>query len=183
MSWNYTVHLINAQFERLANWYREFMHRTEQSFQTLHERILNLENRQPWTRPSDEQVERVLRKILAEKFADAEIQRVDGPNAMQAGHYFVEDPKQELVLPKVIPFELATIDADPETAVPSKAYGETLKMLENSLPNFPRVDLRKPSDTDSNDVKSPQSPQPPPNGSMAPPTSPQQVRRWPPPSQ
>jgi hypothetical protein len=46
----------------------EFMHRTELCFRALHDRITWLEERVVWQgAPSDEQVERVLRKILAEK--------------------------------------------------------------------------------------------------------------------
>lgn len=43
------------------------MHRTELCFRALHHRITRLEERELLQGPTDEQVERVLRKILAEK--------------------------------------------------------------------------------------------------------------------
>lgn len=52
-----------------ADWVsHEFMHRTEACFRALHERVVRLEQeRELYMRPTDDQVERVLRKILAEK--------------------------------------------------------------------------------------------------------------------
>lgn len=154
MSWNFTVAKINQCLEQLAVWYQEFMHRTERSFRALHERIMYLEERQAWQGPSDEQVERILRKILAERFADAGVQRVENPNVMKDSAYFVENPKQEEMIPKAIPFDVASILVD-QTEVPSKTYAKTLELLESKLPGFPNVDLNKPvQDGQSRDPKS-----------------------------
>lgn len=142
MSWNYAVAQINQSLEQLALWYREFMHRTEQSFRAIHERVMFLEQRQAWKGPSDEQVERILRKILAERFADAGVQRVENPNVMKDSDYFVENPKEDAIIPKAIAIDVASLQVDAK-AVPSKAYGQTLQMLESRLPGFPNVDLGK----------------------------------------
>ncbi|KAF2109210.1 hypothetical protein BDV96DRAFT_471639, partial [Lophiotrema nucula] len=139
-SWNYTVHQINNSFNRIATWYRDFMHRTEQSFRQLHERMLYLEERQAWQGPSDDQVERVLRKILADKFGDPGLQRVENPNVMRKGASFVEKPNPDFVAPEPIPIEDGQLEVDP-SAVPSKAYGETMQILEHKLTTFPNTDL------------------------------------------
>ncbi|KAJ4374111.1 hypothetical protein N0V83_002850 [Neocucurbitaria cava] len=123
----------------------EFMHRTELSFRALHERIMFLENRQAWEGPSDEQVERVLRKILAEKFSDAGMQQVQNPNIMKDGDYFVENLKT-LASPRPISIDPASLLVEPE-AVPSKAYAETLDMLESRLSRF------EPNQSTNQDVK------------------------------
>lgn len=121
------------------------MHRTELSFRALHERIMFLENRQAWEGPSDEQVERVLRKILAEKFSDAGMQQVQNPNIMKDGDYFVENLKT-LASPRPISIDPASLLVEPE-AVPSKAYAETLEMLESRLHRF------EPNQSANEDVK------------------------------
>ncbi|KAF2709437.1 hypothetical protein K504DRAFT_379487 [Pleomassaria siparia CBS 279.74] len=141
MSWNFTVHKINQSFERLAGWYRDFMHRTEQSFQMLHRRILYLEGcRDSTNGPTDEQVERVLRKILAERFADPNRQRIDSSGALNNGGFFVERPHDDESIPKVIPFDMTMLQVD-VTDVPSKDYLQTLQMLESDLEHYPQVDL------------------------------------------
>ena len=150
MSFGYTVAKINDSLEQLAKWYKEFMYKTEQAFRALHQRITFLEDRQAWQGPSDEQVERVLRKILAERFADAGVQRVENPNDMRDGMYFVANPKEEKYIPKAIPIEIAALHVDPN-GVPSKAYKETFAMLESKLPAFPIVDLDGTSQDDSMD--------------------------------
>ncbi|KAF2738500.1 hypothetical protein EJ04DRAFT_509643 [Polyplosphaeria fusca] len=146
-SWNFTVQKINESFDQLARWYRDFMHRTEISFRALHERIAFLEERQASQRPTDEQLERVLRRILAEKFAGRETQRTEDLNATTPA-YFVEKPGDDMVVPEAIPIEIASIQVDPE-AIPSRTYSETLRMLENKLPSFPSINLEKTMATDS----------------------------------
>lgn len=139
------------------------MHRAEVSFRALSERIEYLEQRQAWQGPSDEQVERVLRKILAERFADAGIQQVENPNVMKEGDYFVKRPGEDSSIPRTIPIDPATLLVDPD-AVPSKTYAQTFQMLEKGLGEFPRADVGKPAqrvsdlDKDDSDFKRPQAP-------------------------
>ncbi|KAF2867858.1 hypothetical protein BDV95DRAFT_501768 [Massariosphaeria phaeospora] len=156
MSWTWAVQQINRSLEQLGNWYYEFMHRAEQAFQALHERVSYLEDRQAWQGPSDEQVERILRKILAERFADAGVQRVENPNVMKASDYFVERPKDASV-PKTIPMDVTSLQVDP-SAVPSKAYQQTLEMLQDGLDEFPHVDLHKSADKHPSGFKVPRLP-------------------------
>ncbi|CAO2657402.1 Nn.00g035280.m01.CDS01 [Neocucurbitaria sp. VM-36] len=144
MSWTFQLQNINRSFERIAAC-TEFMHRTELSFRALHERITFLEDRQAWQGPSDEQVDRVLRKILAEKFSDAGMQRVQNPNTMKDGDYFVENPK-DLAIPRPIAIDPASLLVEPE-AVPSKTYADTLDMLESRLSRF------EPNQSAHEDVK------------------------------
>jgi hypothetical protein len=147
MSFGFVVEKINIQLERLANYYREFMHRTEQSFRAMHQRILHLEERQAWQEPSDEQVERVLRKILAERFADAGVKGVRNPNVMKDGDYFVENPDAHTMIPESIPIDVDSLQVDPG-AVPSQRYLETMQMLEGRIPSFPELDVWKTPGTD-----------------------------------
>jgi hypothetical protein len=118
------------------------MQRAEKSFRSLHDRVLALEERQAWKGPSDEQVERVLRKILAERFTDTDIQRVENPNVMKDGAFFVKNPKQDAAILQAIPIDVASLHVDPK-AIPSKAYGQALEMLEGTLPSFPKADMTK----------------------------------------
>jgi hypothetical protein len=128
----------------------EFMHRTELGFQALHDRIAWLEERQACHAPSDEQVERVLRKILAEKFAGEHKQPVQDPNVMKEKAYFVEDRKKLASLRPIV-IDPTSLFVEPD-AVPSKAYAETFKMLERRLEDFPNVD-RKPTPPDTVDLE------------------------------
>jgi hypothetical protein len=150
MSYTYIVGNLSTGMERLVNWYREFMRRTEHSFRDMHRRILVLEQRQSWKGPSDEQVERALRKILAEKFCDPGSQKIDNPPGMKDGDYFVENPSMDGVVPHAIPMDLNMPDMDPE-AVPSKTYRDTLDMLEGKLPGFPDLDISKPLEDEDDD--------------------------------
>ncbi|KAF2007208.1 hypothetical protein P154DRAFT_115063 [Amniculicola lignicola CBS 123094] len=137
MSWNYTVHRINQSFDQITVWYQDFMKRTEQSFRYLHQRIAYLEERDATQGPSDEQVERILRKILAEKFAGAGV----NSHATKDHPSFVERRPEELAIPRAIPIDIATLEVDP-SAVPSEQYRNTFAMLEGSLQRFPNVDLK-----------------------------------------
>lgn len=111
-----------------------------------------LEERQAWAPPTDEQVERVLRKILAEKFSGAGMQPVENPNTMRDGDYFVENRK-DLAILRPVSFDPAALLVEPE-AVPSKAYAETIQMLESQLTQFPRMGMnRSPHEEGARDMK------------------------------
>lgn len=120
---------------------QEFLRRSEDAFRALHERVLYLEQRQAGQGPTDEQVERVLRKILAERFADGGAQRSESLENARDGQYFVKPPDNTSI-PRApnINGKLLLVDAD---AVPSKAYGQTFKMLQKGLSEYPQVDLTK----------------------------------------
>ncbi|KAF2022314.1 hypothetical protein BU24DRAFT_42362 [Aaosphaeria arxii CBS 175.79] len=154
MSWNYQLQRINDSFQQIANWYKEFMHRSEQAFRALHQRISYLEDRQAWQGPSDEQVERVLRKILAERFADPGIQRVQNPNDMKDGAYFVQRPKEDISLPVPLPIDVSSLQVGID-AVPSKTYSQDFQMLESKLGDFPAIDMNGPPSSDSDFKDSP----------------------------
>jgi hypothetical protein len=149
MSFSFVVENLNTSIGRLVNWYREFMRRTEHAFRDMHRRVLVLEQKQPCQGPTDEQLERVLRKILADKFADPGVQKMDNSNAMKAGQYFVENPNIDGVIPHPIPIDANMLQVDPG-AVPSQEYRETLEMLEGRLPRFPELD---PSNSDEDDMR------------------------------
>lgn len=134
------------------------MHRVEASFRALHERIEHLERRQAGQGPSDEQVERVLRRILAERFADAEFQRLDNPTELKDGDFFIKRPNMDISIPRTISIDAASLQVDPD-AVPSKAYGQAFQMLEKGLQDFPQVDVAKSAlkdgiPVDKNDAES-----------------------------
>lgn len=113
------------------------MHRTECSFQQLHERIAYLEQQCNVQEPTDEQVERVLRKILADKFSAPDVQAPQSLHSHRNGGYFVENPKGP-PCPQPIPFDPASLVTEPDS-VPSKRYMETVQMLENNLMQFPHL--------------------------------------------
>jgi hypothetical protein len=114
------------------------MNRTEQCFRKMHERILQLEDRQDWQGPSDEQVERVLRKILTERFSGGTMQPVHHPNIMKEADYFVEDPRKHPA-PLPVPIDPTFLFVDPES-VPSRAYADTIKLLDRRIADFPSID-------------------------------------------
>ena len=113
----------------------EFMRRTELCFRKLHERVLLLEQRQAVQGPTDEQVERVLRKILDERFSDLGSHHVRKLDAVQDPSWFVKDPR-DIPYPRSIKMDVASLIIPPD-AVPSKAYSETFRMLESGLRGFP----------------------------------------------
>ncbi|KAF1958824.1 hypothetical protein CC80DRAFT_364175, partial [Byssothecium circinans] len=133
MSWNFAVHQINKSFDQIAVWYKDFMQRTETSFQALHERIKYLEQRQ--AQLDDEQLERVLRKILAEKFGDPRAGLADG---MRNGTFVLNRPGDALA-PKPVSIDAAELAVDVDS-MPSKGYRETFKMLQSGLRSFPDLD-------------------------------------------
>ncbi|KAL5465507.1 hypothetical protein PMIN06_000661 [Paraphaeosphaeria minitans] len=162
MSWNYTVNQINLSFDRIAQWYQDFLRRSEAAFQGLHDRVAVLEQHQASQGPSDEQVERVLRKILAERFGDTGSMRVESPSLTRDVEYFVNPPKSSIPIPRAPLIDPAMLFVDPE-AVPSKAYSQTFQMLERGLSQYPHVVDAKPviRDTapkDEDDFKRPELP-------------------------
>lgn len=121
----------------------EFLQRTEDCFRALHERISYLEQRQAWQGPSDEQVERVLRKILAERFANDEPPRTDSMNLLKGHDLFIEEAKNRSTI-RPIHIDVASLFVEPES-VPSKAYAETFQMLEGRLDEYPRINEDEPA--------------------------------------
>ncbi|KAI4653982.1 hypothetical protein J4E93_001750 [Alternaria ventricosa] len=149
MSFTFQVQKINQSFDQIAAWYHEFMRRTELCFRKMHERILVLEQRQNIQGPTDEQVERVLRKILDERFSDLATHHVRKHDTTQDRSWFVKDPN-DLPYPRPMKMDVASLLIQPD-AVPSKAYSETFRMLEDGLRSFP-VDHSMDSD-DEEDYK------------------------------
>jgi hypothetical protein len=127
------------------------MHRTERCFRQLHERIVRLETGQASQTPTDEQIERVLRKILAERFSDPAIHHHKKRDTMQDGDYFVRDPN-DTPYPKLVKMDIASLIVSPES-VPSQAYTETFRMLESRLNTYPGPDLTPGEDDDDEDIK------------------------------
>jgi hypothetical protein len=117
----------------------DFMQRVEVSFKALHERLEALERRQVGHGPSDEQVERVLRKILAERFAD---QQLDRPSEPKDSRLFVKRPNKDTPIPSALAIDATLLQVDPD-AVPSNAYMQTFQMLEKGLQSFPAADVSK----------------------------------------
>ncbi|KAF2192208.1 hypothetical protein K469DRAFT_553764 [Zopfia rhizophila CBS 207.26] len=155
MSWNYAINQINASFDQIAVWYRDFMTRTERSFQAMNARIMYLENRQAWKGPSDEQVERILRKILAEKFAEnAAVQRVENPNVMENGQFYVQKPTDDLVVPKPLVVDSGILSVD-SNAVPSDSWKKDFDLLKQQLAESPQLGSSIHAKSDqTQDVKS-----------------------------
>ncbi|KAF1934287.1 uncharacterized protein M421DRAFT_88280 [Didymella exigua CBS 183.55] len=143
MSWSFQLQKINQSFERIAGWYHDFLERTEDAFQALSLRILRLEERQV-IGPSDEQVERVLRKILAERFAHDEFHRTDSIQMIKDNDFSLEDAKSRSTI-RPIRIDAASLCVEPES-VPSKAYAETFQMLEGRLTEFPCISGEEPAE-------------------------------------
>ncbi|EUC40844.1 hypothetical protein COCMIDRAFT_107768 [Bipolaris oryzae ATCC 44560] len=146
MSFSYQLQMINQSFERIASWYHEFMRRTELCFRKMNERILRLEQKQLTHGPTDEQVERVLRKILAERFAPLDMPQVKLADHTQSVGWFVQDPNEHLY-PRSIKMDVASLLVSPES-VPSRAYAETFQMLEDDVNDYPGDDLLMDEDED-----------------------------------
>ncbi|KAH7078327.1 hypothetical protein FB567DRAFT_132658 [Paraphoma chrysanthemicola] len=151
MSWNFQLQKINQSFERIASWYFEFMHRTELCFRALHERIMSLEERQALEGPSDEQVERVLRKILAEKFSYVGKEQFERSAGVKEEAYFVEHLRYRSI-PVPVAVDPASLFVDPED-VPSKQYAETFRMLESRLEDYPCFDEEESTHSRETDAK------------------------------
>ncbi|KAF1832742.1 hypothetical protein BDW02DRAFT_411569 [Decorospora gaudefroyi] len=136
MSWSFQLQKINQSFDQIASWYREFIHRTELCFRQFHERITRLEEQQNFPGPTDEQVERVMRKILSEKFADPTIHHVEKDrNPTKDRDAFVGNPN-DFPLSKI---DVASLLVSPES-IPSKTYTETFQMLESRLDGYPDIE-------------------------------------------
>ncbi|KAH7127109.1 hypothetical protein B0J11DRAFT_417715, partial [Dendryphion nanum] len=144
MSLQYQLERINKSFEQIAIWYRDFMQRTDDCFVSMHNRQEQLEEqiarleRQSCHPPSDEQVERVLRKILAERFAEPKYEREESMNISKETPYFVQRPKQDLIYPKPILLDLASLQVDGKTT-PSEKYEQDMAMLQGDLADYPHV--------------------------------------------
>ncbi|KAF1913610.1 hypothetical protein BDU57DRAFT_580028 [Ampelomyces quisqualis] len=149
MSLSFQLQKINQSIELIASWYHQFMHRTEVYFRNLHERVLRLES-QPHA-PSDEQVERVLRKILADRFSDGIAQEVHSPDILNKEDCLV-DAQNELANFKPIHVDPALLLVDPN-AVPSKAYVETMKLHDRGLDEFPKLDRHRVANSGTNITK------------------------------
>lgn len=119
----------------------DFLERTEYALQALSRRISRLEER-PVIGPSDEQVERVLRKILAERFAKDEPHRTDSMYLTKENNLFLEDAKSQSTI-RPIRIDAASLFVEPES-VPSKAYMETFQMLEGRLTEYPYISEEEP---------------------------------------
>jgi hypothetical protein len=117
----------------------------------MHERISQLENRQDWQGPSDEQLERVLRKILAERFSDGTMQPAQHPNIIKETEYFVENLRRQPA-PLPVLMDPTSLLTDPES-VPSRAYADTIKLLDNRIAQFPNFDQRNHAHDDSRHFK------------------------------
>ncbi|KAJ4286092.1 hypothetical protein N0V90_013441 [Kalmusia sp. IMI 367209] len=153
MSWNYTVHQINRSFEQIALWYQDFLRRSENAFRALHERVSYLERQQAAQGPTDEQVERVLRKILAERFAPEGVRPVGDVEQSKNVQYFVKPPDPSSI-PKPPLISPAKLAVDPE-AVPSKVYGDTFRMLQEGLSEYPQVNVTTSSQKDTTSTDEP----------------------------
>jgi hypothetical protein len=127
------------------------MERIELSFRALHERVMRLEDQQARQGPSDEQVERVLRKILAERFSENSSLSVQNPHIMKEEDYFVLD-RRDRTIPSPIRFDPRSLLVDPD-AVPSKAYADTFKLLNRRLAEFPDLDSKGATNPEPIDMK------------------------------
>lgn len=134
MSWTFQLQRINQSFERIAGWYHDFLERTEVALHALNFRVSRLEERQV-IGPSDDQVERALRKILAERVANEGPHRTDSIGLMKDNSLRLEDAKGRSSI-RPIRIDAASLFVDPES-VPSKAYAETFQMLEGRLAEYP----------------------------------------------
>lgn len=114
----------------------DFLERTESVLQALDFRVSRLEERQV-IGPSDEQVERVLRKILAERFANDGAYQTDLTGLMKDSNLRLGDAKGRSSI-RPIRINGASLFVEPES-VPSKAYAETFQMLEGRLAEYPRM--------------------------------------------
>lgn len=124
----------------------DFLERTEDAFRALHQRVTYLEERQVHG-PSDEQVERVLRKILTERFSGDGSHRIDSMNIVKGSNFFVEDARSRTSI-RPINIDAAALFVEPDS-VPSRAYAETFQMLEGRLTEYPLMQQRGPLESNA----------------------------------
>lgn len=170
MSLNFHLEKINNSFEQITTWYKDFMDRTNECFkwmyarqQLLEERFIQFE-RHSGQAPSDEQLERVLRKILAERFADPKSSSLDGMDTTTETPRFLDQLKEDLINGKRLPFNLTSLHVDP-MAVPSEKYVQDMRMLESELEGYPQVNMNvsTPESLDKDTkprLKEPRQPEP-----------------------
>jgi hypothetical protein len=122
---------------------QDFLRRSEAAFRALHERVLFLEQQQASQGPSDEQVERVLRKILSERFGDTGTPHDKSPSRTKDVEFFVKPPDNSTSIPRapIVDQDMLLVDPD---AVPSRAYSQTFQMLERGLSHYPQVEDATP---------------------------------------
>lgn len=99
--------------------------------------------------PSDEQLERVLRKILAERFASDGSHRTDSMDMVKGSNFLIEGVRSRSTI-RPINIDAATLFVEPES-VPSRAYAETFQMLEGRLTDYPRIQQQEPVENTSPD--------------------------------
>jgi len=128
----------------------DFLERTEAALHALNFRVSRLEERQV-IGPSDEQVERVLRKILAERFANEGSQRTGSISLMKDNSLRLEDAIGRSSI-RPIRINAASLFVEPES-VPSKAYAETFQMLEGRLTEYPRMPEEAPAENMGGKIK------------------------------
>jgi hypothetical protein len=162
MSFTYQVTQMNSSLEDMVKYFDEYMTRTEQAFQAMHQRLIYLERRldtSDRSALSDAQVERVLRKIMAEKFAmegnptpHSEVSEFmhpqDGPDPRfhqlparrpEGGSFIMKD---DLIVPKRVDVDLKKLLVDPE-AMPTPAFGRDMERLQHNIRDFPQLDPNK----------------------------------------
>lgn len=141
------VSLCHYTYEyNLTTFSHEFLQRTEDCFRALHERVSYLEECHAWRGPSDEQVERVLRKILAERFTSEGQRRTDSIGLVKSNDVFTEDARARSSI-KPITIDAASLFVEPES-VPSRAYAETFQMLEGRLTDYPHIHRKESTGAD-----------------------------------
>lgn len=79
----------------------------------------------------------MLRKILAERFANDGPPRTDSMNLFKSNDLFIEEAKNRSSI-KPININAACLFVEPES-VPSRAYAETFRMLEGRLEEYPHM--------------------------------------------
>jgi hypothetical protein len=68
------------------------------------------------------------------------MQLVYHPNIIKEAHYFVEDLRKHLA-PLSVPIDPTSLFVDPES-VPSRAYADTIKLLDRQIADFPNFDYK-----------------------------------------
>lgn len=86
----------------------------------------------------------MLRKILAERFADDDLHQTDSMNAVKSSDFSVEGARNRSSIRPII-INPASLFVEPES-VPSKAYAETFQMLEGRLAEYPRLYPNEPAE-------------------------------------
>ncbi|OCK75679.1 hypothetical protein K432DRAFT_397065 [Lepidopterella palustris CBS 459.81] len=153
MAWNYIIHKVNMNFEKLVNGIQEFCDRTERAFQAFNHRVVELEQRPAF---DEAYVEKMIRRIIAEdclieRYKDSakpqieatraiKSETTDDPKLIEHAHTtYVWIPFQDIVSTTLFPIDFSVEPISPDSA-PSESWKADWAKFNGTGPWLPHGD-------------------------------------------